>query len=63
MPHVDYFVTKFDHITAFQVLYQLTSVKGGAHTCYVDGLASLLLICNHDTQHAKQERHVQRGTE
>ena len=28
-----YSVAYFDHITVFQVLY---SVKGGAHTCFID---------------------------
>ena len=31
-----YSVAYFDHITAFKVLYHSTSVKGGAHTHYVD---------------------------
>ena len=42
-----YSVAYFDHITAFKVLYRSTSIKGGAHTRYVDLLgidAALLLV-------------------
>ena len=31
-----YFVAYFDRIAAFEVLYRWTSVKGGAHTRFVD---------------------------
>ena len=31
-----YSVAYFDRITAFEVLYRSTSIKGGAHTRYVD---------------------------
>ena len=33
-----YSVTCFDHTTAFKAPYRLTSIKGGAHTCFVDSL-------------------------
>ena len=31
-----YSVAYFDHTRAFTTLYLLTSVKGEAHTCYVE---------------------------
>ena len=31
-----YSVAYFDCITVFEVLYRWTSIKGGAHTCFVD---------------------------
>ena len=34
----DYFVEYFNRITAFEALYRCTSVKGGAHMCFVDSL-------------------------
>ena len=37
---VDYSVTYFDHIAVFEVPYCWTSVKGGAHMCFVDAWIS-----------------------
>ena len=34
----DYFVEYFNRITAFEAPYRCTSVKGGAHMCFVDSL-------------------------
>ena len=34
----DYIVTYFDCIAAFKAPYHWTSVKGGAHKCFVDSL-------------------------
>ena len=31
-----YLIAYFDHVTAFEALYHGTSIKGGAHTRYVD---------------------------
>ena len=31
-----YFVVYFEHIAAFETLYHWTSVKGGAHTRFID---------------------------
>ena len=33
-------VAYFDHIAAFKALYRWTSVKGGAHTCFLDAWIS-----------------------
>ena len=41
----DYSVAYFDHVTAFVALYRSISVKGGAHTRYVElsGIDAALL--------------------
>ena len=31
-----YFVAYFNRIAVFEAMYHRTSVKGGAHTCFVD---------------------------
>ena len=31
-----YSITYFNHITAFEAVYHWTSIKGGAHMCFVD---------------------------
>ena len=31
-----YSIAYFDHITVFEALYRWTSVKGGAHMCFVN---------------------------
>ena len=40
------FVVYFDHIAVFEALCHWTSIKGGAHTCFVDAL-----ISNESTKH------------
>ena len=35
-----YFVAYFDRIAVFEVLYLWTSIKGGAHMCFVDAWIS-----------------------
>ena len=36
---IAYSVAYFDHVTALQMLKCKTSVKGGAHTCCVNGVS------------------------